>query len=117
MSLIDSELQDGLSEMESDQSTDGEAPTFIYAGKTWPCSVGTKKRGNTLEIGGKVVTFDFSLRVRRNVLDTSGATEFSAVTVPKSGNDITQDGTVYTIEFVDAAHGAFYALYLISANA
>jgi hypothetical protein len=116
MSLIDSELQDGLSEMEADQSTDGVTQLVTYAVKDWPCSTGTKKRGQTVEIGGKVIVFDFSIRIRKNAV-ASGGVEFQTVAVPRPGNNVVHDETTYTIEFVDTAFDAFYALYLISNNA
>lgn len=116
MSLIDSELQDGLESMEGDQSTDGTTELVTYAGKEWPCSIGTKKRGQVLEIGGKVIAFDFSIHIRNNAIEAAG-TEFSTVAVPKQGNNVVHSGTTYTIEFVTTAMGAFYALYLISDNA
>jgi hypothetical protein len=116
MSLLDSELQQGLSELESDQSDEGVPPQFTWAGYVFPCVVSTKKRGSTVEIGGKVISFDFSIRVRKNAIATDGKTVFEDVVQPLAGNDLAQDGTTYSIEFVDTAQGAFLTLMLVNPN-
>lgn len=114
MSLIDSELQDGLTEMEADQAddTEGVPPTFTWASFEWPCSRNTNKVGSAFEIGGKAIIYDFAIRVRLNALDTTGAQTFSDVTAPVSGNTLVQDGTTYRVEFVDTVHGGFLTLLL-----
>lgn len=112
MSLLDSELQDGLSEMEADQADDGVSKSFTFGGYEWPCSRNTNKAGSAYENGGKVVLYDFAIRVRRNAVDLSGAKTFSEITPPVSGNLLTQDGSSYRVEFVDTAHGAFLTLLL-----
>jgi hypothetical protein len=115
MSLMDSELQQGLSELESDQSDDGTPPQFSWAGHTFPCAIGTMKRGSTVEIGGKIVSFDFSIRVRMNATATDG-TVFSDAVQPLAGNQLVQDEITYEIEFVDKAQGAFLTLLLANPN-
>jgi hypothetical protein len=116
MSLMDSELQQGLSDLERDQSDDGTPPQFTWAGYVFPCVVSTKKRGSTVEIGGKVISFDFSIRVRLNAVATDETTVFSDVVQPLAGNQLIQDGTAYEIEFVDTAQGAFLTLMLVNPN-
>jgi hypothetical protein len=118
MSIIDSELQDGLAEMEADQSTDGvpNLMTFPVGSYQWPVSLNTNKRGSAYEIGGKVILYDFAARVRLNAIDRSGAQTFSDIDPPQSGTTgrclVTIDGTQYRVEFVDTAHGGFLTLLL-----
>jgi hypothetical protein len=110
MSLIDSDLQNGLDYMESLQ----DDPTFSWAGLTWPCTKNTLKTGAAFEIGGATVIFDFAIRVRLDALDSTKAQKFTQVQQPVKGNLITVAGAQYRIEFVDRAHAAFLTLLLTS---
>jgi len=116
MSLIDSELQDGLADMEGDQSTDGVPPLMSFGGYDWPVSLNTNKRGSAYEIGGKVIIYDFAARIRLNATDNSGAKQFSDIDPPESGTTgrclVTINETQYRVEFVDTAHGGFLTLLL-----
>jgi len=116
MSLIDSELQDGLLEMESDQSTDGEPVTMTYGGADWPVSQNTIKRGSAYEVGGKVVLYDYAVRIRLNAQSIGGSQTFSEIEPPESGTTgrclVTINDQQYRVEFVDTAHAAFLTLLL-----
>lgn len=114
MSLLDSELQDGLRDMEDLQAgpDTGRAPLFTWAGSEWPSTRNTLKSGSSYESGGKSIFYDFALRVRLDALDTTAARLFSDVTAPVSGDTLTIDSIRYRVEFVDRAHGAFLTLLL-----
>lgn len=112
MSLLDSDLDLALQDMEQLQADDtGLPPQFTFAGLTWPCTRNTLKRGDAYEVGGKMVIYDFSIRVRLEALDSTGAQLFRAAPQPVSGDTIQMD-TRYRVEFVDRAHGAFLTLLL-----
>jgi hypothetical protein len=116
MSLMDSELQQGLTELESDQSDSGTSPQITVGGLVWPCVRGSKKVGKQFQTsGGFTYDYDFQIHIRKNAVSSDGSTVFSSVTLA-SGDEVTESSTVYRVSFVDTSQGAYVALFLKDPN-
>jgi hypothetical protein len=111
-SELDSALQEGLQAMESLQSDAGTAPQITVGGYDWPCTRGTKKKGQVQQNGGYTFVFDYVVHIRKNAIGSDGSTLFSSLTVSPESL-VTDQSESLRVAFMDEGQGAYTALYLV----
>lgn len=88
-----------------------------WSGVAYPAAATTLKRGAVLVIGGKEVEITITLRVRWTGTNAAGVQwEWTADTMPKTGDKVTWKGKTYRIAAVNNAHETFVEFDLIDAN-